>query len=181
MLLDAKINKHRKLEVEVPLDGPLHVFKTGRRGHTGREYFDFDGRRWLLRFRAFETNRNSETTHGQLVERAAAVSIPGSITCATDPLDALLEKARIAAERREGGWVLRKTKTGVQATFDLSRVRLLPSRKIGSFASFNIDVNGTRYLGQFHITEQERPTSKPTERDWSRGPKAGLPSLGKRR
>ena len=60
-------------------------------------------------------------------------------------------------------------------------MRQLPKRNIGSLASFELKLNSGAYLGQFHISEVRLTMPKPMAWDHSKGAKAGLPSLGKRR
>lgn len=169
--------RDQTLDVCVSMTGPHHVFQRGRRGHQSVELFDWKGKRWRLRFQAFEKCHQTETTHGMLDHQPDDDFgwLPSRFSQA--------DRNGLAAARdqRQAGWRLEKAPDGVHAVFDLTRLRTFRSGKIGSFASFNVDVDGTLYLGQFHLRQEPEPRSEPTEWDRTRGPKAGLPGLGKRR
>src|SRR6185369_2438634 len=68
--INVSFPTNSRIDIRFPMDGQLHVFSTGRKGHTGREYFDWNGKSWLLQFRAFITERSTETTEGMLAEES---------------------------------------------------------------------------------------------------------------
>lgn len=70
---------------------------------------------------------------------------------------------------------------GVSALCNLSGVLSASSDNPHGFASFYVQRGINLYLGQFFITSRAEPAMKPTAWDWSKGPKAGLPTLGKKR
>jgi hypothetical protein len=164
------------------------VFSSGKRGFLFRDRFDWDGRTWGIRFDAWiMTHVSVDTTLGAL---AAArdydrESTPEFSTPAPSP-NSSQQREKFAKllqmqETRAAGWHLTKSEEGVQGWFELARMRELPKGNVGSFASFELNLNSVVYLGQFHISEVRHYMPKPTAWDHSRGAKAGLPSLGKRR
>lgn len=195
------------LEVRVLMTGPHHRFRTGKIGYLWRDQFDWNGKRWRLRFQAFVTHSLvfdgmtglplqrpvSGTTHGMLEEVRGDVVSSARIVVQEpakesrgepSPLthmEKLIEAAREAQDWLEAGWKLTKFPNEIQGTFDLSRLKTKPSGKMYSFASCNIETEGVLYLCQFHLREQLEPLPKPTAWDWSRGARAGIPTLGKRR
>jgi hypothetical protein len=174
--MEIKVDDH--LDVRASLIGSHVTFKSGKSGHRDRELFHWKGRRWSVRLQAFVMQRETETTHGMLAEGSVERVRPAISEPDASPIwRAMME----VDQRREAGWQLRKLPTGVRAVFDLGKLRTLPSGKTGRFSSFNVEINGVLYLGQFHLVEQPEPMARPTEWDRSRGAKAGLPSLGKRR
>jgi len=175
--LDLNFENDHILSVCVSLTGPLHTFQSNKRGYTFREHFAWDAKGWRLQFRAFIAAVETETTLGALQEKPDI----NTVISHSNPLGRVLQILRDAQERRTAGWSLHRRVGGVQGRFDMNRVRVLPSGKIGSFASFNIAIDGTLYLGQFHLLEESASRPKPTAWDRSRGAKAGLPTLGKRR
>jgi hypothetical protein len=78
------------------------------------------------------------------------------------------------------GWHLKRVGDGIEGWFDLFHLPKESSHK-NPFASFDIARDGTVHRCQFHISRRRPPREKPTEWDHSTGPKAGLPTLGKRR
>ena len=93
-------------------------------------------------------------------------------------LDRRLQERR---EQLQAGWHLTRVEDGVKGWFEMARIRQLPKGKLGSVASFNVVLHDVLYLGQFHLSEQTQPMEKPTAWDNSKGAKAGLLSLGKRK
>lgn len=177
------------LSTQVLLTGPHRQFRTGKHGYRFIDQFDWNGKSWRLRFQAFVKTKRSGTTHGMLeggLTEKPCVHI--SIRPASNPVLGKLfaahlkERARKEARRRETGWDLKRLPDGIQAIFDLNRVRVFRKKnRIGSFASCNVTIGDVLYLCQFHICERAEFLLKPTEWDWSPGPRAGIPSLGKRR
>jgi hypothetical protein len=181
------------LEVRARMTGPHHQFKSGKLGYLWRDNFDWSGKRWRLRFQAFVMKQSSGTTHGMLEENREDV-VPSMAIIVEDPvkdskddsmplthIERLIEACREAQDHLEAGWKLKKLPGGINAVFDLNRVRQKPSGKLYSFASCNVEIEGVLYLCQFHIHEQLDPLPKPTAWDWRRGARAGIPTLGKRR
>jgi len=171
------------------MNGPHYQFKTGKLGYFWLDRFNWKGKCWRLRFQAFIKSQRTGTTHGMLegVREETVVRVPSfeldkqHRSAFARKLEKLIKASREAQDRLEAGWKLIKLPNGIQAVFDLSRLRTYPSGKIGSFASCNVEIDGVLYLCQFHIREQYEPLPKPTEWDWSRGARAGIPTLGKRR
>jgi hypothetical protein len=127
----------------VSMDGPLSVFAKGTRGHTGRDYFDWNGKTWCVRFESFEEElRKTLTTHDLLVDNQAKTAADNNDDSTTQAFTAILDHLRADRLRREAGWKLEKTLNGVHAVFDLHRMRKLRGEKIGGFASFYMEVNG---------------------------------------
>jgi hypothetical protein len=186
---EVTFRSESNLEVRVPMAGPHHQFQTGKLGHYFIDQFDWNGKRWRLQFQAFVKGRQTETTHGMLEEvRARVPRVPSGLVLDTKPVGSLggkwgkrIESARLNQERREAGWKLTKLPDGIQAAFVLSKLRTRPSGKMYSFASCNVEIEGVLYYCQFHLREQHEPMPKPTKWDWSRGARAGIPTLGKRR
>ena len=172
--LDIALNKDTDITLTVNMTGPHHVFKSGKTGYTEYQSFEWDHRRWGIRFQAFVTDKRVETTHGLLSDVIEMAPDSDPVT----NLDSSLDRLR---KRVQAGWELRRRPDGIHAIFDHRRLRTLPSGKIGTFASFNVEVGGVLYFGQLRVTEMPEPMTAPTERDWSKGAKAGLPTLGKRR
>jgi hypothetical protein len=184
-------DRDRNLGVRVNMTGAHHEFRTGKQGYLFRESFDWDGRRWLVKFQAFVMPHRVDSTLGLLddavgTEKLAFItepdltSAPGSLRL-TGKLKELVHFSMERQDKLRAGWHLRRSEVGVEGSFQLARIRPLPHGKLGSFASFNVELNGRLYLGQFHISEHKASSPRPTAWDHSRGAKAGLPSLGKRR
>jgi hypothetical protein len=173
---ETTFDRDGNLHVNVRLTGPYHVFNRNR-GYAFREYFDWHGRRWLLNFLAVVTPNQTGTTHGMLTE----VRDEGGKSDGDPAFDELFRKIREAQNKSDVGWRLTRFQDGIEGCFHWARLRPLPSGKTGSFASFNIEIGGVLYFGQLRLSEQPHRREKPTEWDWSRGAKAGAPSLGKRR
>jgi hypothetical protein len=87
---------------------------------------------------------------------------------------------RAAVRQDKTGWHLKRVCDGVEGWFDLTHLPKESSEK-QLFASFDLERDGVVYRCQFHILELCWPSEKPTSWDNSRGAKAGLPTLGKRR
>lgn len=177
------------LQARLRMNGPHYQFKTGKLGYFWRDRFDWKGKCWRLQFLAVVKRRQTETTHGMLEEvRERVPRVPSGLVLDTKGVESLFGKfakwaevSRLNQERREAGWKLRKLASGIQAVFDLSKLRPLRRGKIGSSASCYVQIDGVLYWCQFLIFEQHEPLPKPTEWDWSRGARAGIPTLGKRR
>ncbi len=164
------------------------VFRSGTRGFLFRDRFDWDGRTWRIWFYAWiMTHVSVDTTLGPLdndrestPEFSTPIPSPNSSQL-TGKFAKLLQEMGETKERRAAGWHLTKTEEGLHGWFELAQMRRLPKGNRGSFASFELKLNSVAYLGQFHISEVRPYMPKPTAWDHSRGAKAGLPSLGKRR
>src|SRR5438132_1472083 len=149
--LNITFAKDSRLEIRVPMDGSVHIFRKGTRGHIGRDYFEWNGKRWLLRFESFvEKLRRTDTTHDLLVEKVEKSEVGKADTQAAGPFASLWDKLRAAQDRKEAGWRLHKAANGVDAVFDLRCMRKLRTEKIGSFASFYVIIDGISFRGQFH-------------------------------
>lgn len=170
-----------ELHVQVQMAKPNHISKrSGRPGYFERRQFPWRGQDWTLRFQAAPQDSQPDTTHG-MIEEGAAGTAACAVTGGAFPhlLEGLMESAE--RERRYTGWRIEKLSSGVRGSFDPSRLRTLPKGKTGGYASFCARFDGQLYLAQFLLQEQPQPGTRPIDRDWSRGAKAGLPTLGKRR
>jgi hypothetical protein len=109
--------------------------------------------------------------------------VPGSSESKTRPHSGPFSLAQLRARREQlkAGWHLARAENGVMGWFEMARVHELPKGKMGSSASFNVELNGVLYLGQFNLSQQPQPIARPTAWDNTKGAKAGLPTLGKRR
>jgi hypothetical protein len=181
--LEITFDRAGDLHVRVDLTGTIHVFSSGKRGYTFRDSFDFSGGRWLLRFQAFETQQKNVTTLGLLsdVLDPKQSVVPGSSDLQTRPRSGPFSLAQLRARREQlkAGWHLARAENRVMGWFEMARVHELPKGKMGSSASFNVELNGVLYLGQFNLSQQPQPIARPTAWDNTKGAKAGLPTLGK--
>ena len=177
------------LRVRVVMTGDPRVFSSGKRGYLFRDSFDWDGRTWRIRFDAWSmTHLPADTTVGSLAyapddarESTREFSAPTQSPNLSESMEKFAKLLHEAQERRAAGWHLTKSEEGVRGWFELAQMRPLPKGKLGSFASFGLMLNAVAYLGQFHISEVRPSMPRPTAWDHSKGAKAGLPTLGKRR
>ena len=183
--LTVTFDRHANLCICVRMTGDHHVFKTGKYGYQFREHFDWDGRSWLLRYQAFVRPDRSDTTLGVLRDVFAPddVQVREPAHDSTPMERKVAEFAARARQRQKGqgaGWHLKRVGDGVQGWF--KRGSATPKNgKLRSFASFYVELNGSLHLGQFYLSERFPSTDKPIAWDYSKGAKAGLPSLGKRK
>jgi hypothetical protein len=182
---DVKVER-ANLNLRVRMIGEHHIFSTGKLGYSfPDEFFDWDGHRWLLTFRAWMNPTSPTLTLESLLDvfpeehpAFQRSTMPGGL----DQIETWTIN-HAARKQSESGWHLKRVEDGIQGRFELAKIHPLRKGKgkIGSFASFTVRLNGAAYEGQFHLSEQPSPMAKPTAWDSSRGAKAGLPTLGKRR
>ncbi len=145
--------------------------------------FEWNGQRWRLRFQSWVRKpQEGSPTLDSLRE-----ILPEDDPKYLDPLPPrngyqiveyfiLSTLNHEAKKQSKSGWHLKQVGGGVGGWFDLRR---LPKESTDKkpFASFDFG----DYRCQFHILRLPGPSEKPIAWDNSRGAKAGLPTLGKRR
>lgn len=179
-IVDAIITSPDCLQINVNLDRVHVQFSTGKLGFSGSDFLEWNGKPWTVRFQAFIRSGESPTTHGLLQndhDHEPTVNAPE--LDAQNPLAHFKEHFKKERERREAGWSIHSVSCGLSALCVLS-VAVRPNDS-GGFASCYFRHGDQLYLGQFFIKERIGQSVKPTSWDWSKGAKAGLPSLGKRR
>ena len=173
---DVTFKDGHTLAARVSMTGPCHTFGSGKHGFKYRDTFDWGGRSWCLRFTAFKDAASASPT--VIVQKRGRADQTQTKATALAPL---LQRIRANQEKKAAGWRVEVLPDGIQAWFDMAAIRTLPSKKEGSFASFEVEIEGTAFLGEFHLLEVLGAAPKPISWDWSPGAKAGLPTLGKRR
>jgi hypothetical protein len=166
------------LEIKVSMAGSHRVSQAGNKGFYQSRSFSWLTKLWTIRFQASVRDCETPTTHGRLGETVLRPT--GSTKLGLRIPPSLLQEIQAANEARES-WKMEKTPDGVQAQFDPNGLRQLKSGKKGSVANFYVGMNGLLYWGQFLLKEKAEPGRRPTERDWAKGARAGIPTLGKRR
>jgi hypothetical protein len=177
-ILDATFVSSDRLHIRVNMDGNHWEFASGKLGFRGSEPFSWNGKSWRVRFQAFIRTHESTTTHGLL--RSAPQTVVASDHSHSYPFVHFEEHWKKKGTARS--WMGHPCgQCGVSALCNLSGVLSASSDNPHGFASFYVQRGINLYLGQFFITSRAEPAMKPTAWDWSKGPKAGLPTLGKKR
>jgi hypothetical protein len=176
-MLDVTFDRDENLHFFARMTGPHRVSANGNEGYSLREHFDWRGRAWLLSFQAWVKASQTQTTHLLLAGESDKDQGAAGATIFDHLMPALIAQR----EARERGWRLFRTSDGVTGQFDPDRLLQLPRGGLGSNATFNVEINGLLYWGQLLLREQPQAMERPTAWDWTKGAKAGLPSLGKRR
>jgi hypothetical protein len=177
--LDITFDRNGNLHVRVRMTGNQRTFASGNRGYSFRERFDWDARSWRLNLSAVVKESETETTLGLLTDvpyEDNPSSVPGA-----SKLEELVRRSELRRIERARGWHLARVADGVEGWFELSKIYELPQAKMGSFASFYLELNGILYYGAFNLSEYAPRQGRPTTWDHSKGARAGIPSLGKRR
>ena len=177
-----------RVQIEVNMSGDHWEFGTGNLGFKGSDHFEWKGKSWKVNFLATVRLVESPTTYGLLgsdhqSDVSEADFNPPNTGYNAFALASVLEQRK----RREAGWCIHKVPgdpihsvpCGVSALCELP-IAVLPKKK-GGFASFYVELGNYLYLAKIAVKERSGPSAKPTSWDWSKGAKAGLPSLGKRR
>jgi hypothetical protein len=162
-----------------------------RIGSFGSDAFEWNGKRWRVRFQSWPRKPQEvdprlylwdvfPEDHPDFQQGGSPLWKP---TMSLEEKIASMEAFEITREaiRQNGtGWHLRLSGDGVEGWFDLAKLPKEPSDK-KPFASFDLKRDGTAHRCQLHLGEWPWPADRPTAWDNSRGARAGLPSLGKRR
>ena len=162
----------------------------GNRVYHVTDEFECNGKRWRLRFQSWVRKpQQGDARLPSLLDvfpedhpnyKEPTPPPQGSSLRAKVAWMGIRALHRAAKKQRETGWHLKLAGGGVEGWFDLAKLPKESSEKC-PYASFQLERDGTAYWCQFHILERPWPREKPTAWDHSRGAKAGLPTLGKRR
>ena len=167
----------------------LHVTKIV---HGLVDDFEWNNKRWRVRFQSWPRKPQEVDPIIDILDvfpeehpdyREASPSQGGRGFSSPHEVAAWIWTARIrrAAEKQQKhGWHLKKVGDGLEGWFDLTKLSKESSDK-KPFASFDLELNGTKHRCQFHVWEFPEPREKPVAWQQTKGPSAGRPSGGKKR
>jgi hypothetical protein len=154
------------------------------------ETFEWNAKRWRVRFQSWPRRPQEGEPILDLMEvypedhpgyAQAICPITGTATLETKIAQMESGRIRRAAIKQDGtGWHLKRVSYGAEGWFDPAKLPKESSDK-KPFICFDLEQGGTVYRCQFHLWEEPWPSAKPVAWQPTKGPSAGLPSLGTKR